>query len=69
MNFLKSESHAGFLYMYEEDATCLSIFARAYNLSSLMKINQEPNICTPIFTAVLFIVAKVLKPPKCPPVD
>ena len=29
----------------------------------------QKNICTPMFTAALFIVAKVWKLPKCPSVD
>ena len=29
----------------------------------------QKNICTPMFTAVLFITAKVWKQPKCPSVD
>ena len=29
----------------------------------------QKNICTPMFTGVLFITAKVWKQPKCPSVD
>ena len=29
----------------------------------------QKNLCTPMFTAALFIVAKVWKLPKCPSVD
>ena len=29
----------------------------------------EKDTCTPMFTAVLFIIAKTWKPPRCPPAD
>ena len=29
----------------------------------------QKNLCTPIFTAALFTIAKILKQPKCPSVE
>ena len=33
------------------------------------KILTPKDICTPMFTAVLFTIAKTWKQPKCPPMD
>ena len=37
-------------------------------LKKMRKLTQE-DTCTPVFTAVLFTVAKTWKQPKCPSVD
>ena len=31
-----------------------------------MHQNQKPDVCTPVFIAALFTVAKMWKQPKCP---
>ena len=33
------------------------------------KIPIQKNLCTPMYIAALFIIAKCWKQPKCPPVD
>ena len=33
------------------------------------KTLTQRNISTPVFTAVLFAIAKIWKQPKCPPID
>ena len=49
--------------LYEPAIPLLGIYSKKY------KTLFWKDICTPMFTAALFIIAKIWNQPKCPPID
>ena len=48
---------------YDPAASLLSIYPKE------IKLQAQKDICTPMFIAILFTIAKIWKQPKCPLID
>ena len=48
---------------YDPAASLLSIYPKE------IKLLAQKDICTPMFIAILFTIAKIWKQPKCPLID